>query len=263
MSRQDTDRVSYEVKDRIARLTINRPEKLNALDHATVRAIGGAVAAAGEDQAVGILIVTGAGEKAFVAGADINELATQTPVEGAAYARAGQETFGRLEALDKPSIAAINGYALGGGLELALACTLRVASETARLGLPETSLAIIPGYGGTQRLSRLVGRSRALEMILTAEPIDALEAHRIGLVNRVVPPGELLVAAESMARTILSRGPLALRYAMKAVHGGLDAPLAQGLALEAVLFGLTCSTEDMREGTRAFLEKRKPSFRGR
>ena len=263
MSSEDTDRVLYDVKDRIARLTINRAEKLNALDRATVRAIDGAVRAAEEDPSVGILGVTGAGEKAFVAGADISELATQTPAEGAAYARAGQDVFSRLETLDKPSIAAINGFALGGGLELALACTLRVASETARLGLPETSLAIIPGYGGTQRLSRLVGRGRALEMILTAEPIDAREAHRIGLVNRVVPPGELSAAVETLARAILSRGPVALRYALEAVHGGLDVPLAQGLAIEAALFGLTCSTEDMREGTRAFLEKRKPSFRGR
>ncbi len=259
----DASRVIYEVRDRIAWLTVNRPEKLNALDRATVQEIDRAVATAGESDRVGALIVTGAGDKAFVAGADINELARQTPVEGERYARAGQAVFSRLEALGKPSIAAINGYALGGGLELALACTLRIASEAARLGLPETTLAIIPGYGGTQRLSRLVGRGPALEMILTGEPIDAREAHRIGLVNRVVPASDLAAAAERLARTLLQRGPVALRCALQAVREGLEMPQAEGLAHEASLFGLTCATEDMREGTRAFLEKRKPTYRGR
>lgn len=264
MSNGTAQRVLYEVKDRLARLTINRPEKLNALDRATVEEIDAAVSAARQDPQVGVLIVTGAGDKAFVAGADINELAAQTPLEGTAFAGAGQAVFSRLENLGKPSIAAINGYALGGGLELALACTLRVASETARLGLPETSLAIIPGYGGTQRLCRLTGPGRALEMILTAEPVDAREAYRIGLVNRVVPHPDLLATAESMARTILSRGPVAIRCALQAVQAALELPLeGGGLAMEAALFGLTCATEDMREGTRAFLEKRKPSFRGR
>jgi enoyl-CoA hydratase len=256
-------RVVFEPKEGIAWLTINRPEKLNALDRRTVQEIDRAVAAAGADGAVGVLIVTGVGEKAFVAGADVAELATQTPTEGAEYARAGQAVFDRLEALGKPIIAAINGYALGGGLELAMACTLRVASENARLGQPETSLGIIPGYGGTQRLGRLVGRGRALEMILTGDPIDAREAHRIGLVNRVVPAADLLPAVQTLARTLLSRGPLALRYAMQAVHQGLEMTQAEGLRLEAALFGLACATEDMREGTRAFLEKRKPSFKGR
>ena len=258
-----SERVLYEVKDRIARLTLNRPEKLNALNRETLQVLGGLLERASADAAVGVLIVTGAGEKAFVAGADINELATQTPLEGAAYARAGQAVLTRLERLGKPSIAAINGYALGGGLELALACTLRIAAEEARLGLPETGLAIIPGYGGTQRLSRLVGRGRALEMILTGEPIDAAEAHRIGLVNRVVPRADLLSAAEGLARTLLGRGPVALRCALQAVLEGLDTPLEQGLGLEATLFGLTCASEDMREGTRAFLEKRKPGYKGR
>src|SRR5882672_9067678 len=202
-----TGRVRYESKDRIARLTINRPEKLNALDRLTVEELDHAVAAAGRDPEVGVLILTGAGEKAFVAGADINELASQSPVEGAAYARAGQAVLSRLETLGKPSIAAINGYALGGGLELALACTLRVAAETARLGQPETTLGIIPGYGGTQRLSRLVGRGRAFELILTGEPIDAQEAYRIGLVNRVAPAADLPAVAEALARTLLARGP--------------------------------------------------------
>ncbi|HXH27477.1 MAG TPA: enoyl-CoA hydratase-related protein [Candidatus Polarisedimenticolia bacterium] len=258
-----SERVLYEVKDRIARLTLNRPEKLNALNRETLQVLGGLLERASADAAVGVLIVTGAGEKAFVAGADINELATQTPLEGAAYARAGQAVLTRLERLGKPSIAAINGYALGGGLELALACTLRIAAEEARLGLPETGLAIIPGYGGTQRLSRLVGRGKALEMILTGEPIDAAEAHRIGLVNRVVPRADLLSAAEGLARTLLGRGPVALRCALQAVLEGLDTPLEQGLGLEATLFGLTCASEDMREGTRAFLEKRKPGYKGR
>ncbi len=256
-------RVLYEVKDGLARLTIQRPEKLNALDRATVQELDRAVGEAGGDPSVAVLILTGAGDKAFVAGADIGELESLTPVEGTAYARSGQAVFTRLERLGKPSIAAINGYALGGGLELALACTLRLAAETARLGLPETSLAIIPGYGGTQRLSRLIGAGRALELILGGESIDAREAHRIGLVNRVVPFQELLPAAEALARTLRSRGPIALRCALQAVQEGLQGSMEEGLALEAALFGLTCTTEDMREGTRAFLEKRKPVFRGR
>ncbi|HEV8701981.1 MAG TPA: enoyl-CoA hydratase-related protein [Candidatus Polarisedimenticolia bacterium] len=258
-----SNRVLYESHGGIARLTINRPEKLNALDRQTMAEIDQAVAAAGDDAAVGVLIVTGAGEKAFVAGADIFELASQTPVEGAAYARRGQGVLERLERLGKPSIAAINGYALGGGLELAMACTLRLAAETAKLGQPEVALGIIPGYGGTQRLSRLVGAGRALEMLLSGDPIDAREAHRIGLVNRVVPQAELQAAAEALARTLLLRGPVALRYVLQAVHEGLQMGLAEGSSTEATLFGLCCATEDMREGTRAFMEKRKPSFKGR
>jgi enoyl-CoA hydratase len=256
-------RVLCETRDGIARLTLDRPDKLNALDRATVEELDRAVAAAGADPAAGVLILTGSGPKAFVAGADIGELATQTPIGGAAYARFGQQVFERLESLGKPSIAAINGWALGGGLELALACTLRVAAEGARLGQPETTLGIIPGYGGTQRLARLIGRGRALEMILTGEPIDAREAHRIGLVNRVVPAEELGAAAEGLARTLLQRGPVALRLALQAVHQGLEMTQAEGLRLEAALFGLSCATEDMREGTRAFMDKRKPVFKGR
>ena len=256
-------RVLYGTKDGIARITISRPEKLNALDRQTVQEIDRVVASAGQDPSVGVLIITGAGEKAFVAGADIGELASQTPVEGTAYARAGQAVLDRLERLGKPSIAAINGYALGGGLELAMACTLRVAAESAKLGQPEVALGIIPGYGGTQRLARLVGAGRALEMILTGEPIDAREALRIGLLNRVVPAAELLPGAEALARTILTRGPVALRYALQAVHEGLQTTLNEGLSMEAALFGLCCATEDMREGTRAFVEKRKPAFKGR
>jgi len=258
-----SDRVLYEVSDRVARLTINRPDKLNALDRQTMLDIDRAVAAARDDASVGVLIVSGAGEKAFVAGADINELAKQTPVEGAAYARAGQGVLDRLETMGKPSIAVIKGYALGGGCELAMACTLRIASDTAKIGQPETTLAIIPGYGGTQRLSRLVGRGKALEMILTGETIDAREAHRIGLVNRVVPLAEIDAAAAALAKTLLARGPVALRLAMQAIHEGLQMSLAEGLSLETVLFGLSCATDDMREGTTAFLEKRKPSYKGR
>jgi len=257
------ERVLYEVSGGIARLTINRPEKLNALDRTTIEEIDRAVARAGADREAGVVLITGMGEKAFVAGADIAELSTQTANEGAAYARAGQAAFGRLETLGKPSIAVINGYALGGGLELALACTLRIASDKAKMGQPETALALIPGYGGTQRLSRLVGRGRAMEMILTGDPIDAAEGLRIGLLNRVVGAAGLMDAATDIARKLLSRGPVALRYAMQAIHEGLQMSLDEGLSLEAALFGLTCATEDMREGTRAFLEKRKPAFHGR
>jgi enoyl-CoA hydratase len=184
-------------------------------------------------------------------------------VTGTAYARKGQAVLDRLERMGKPSIAMIKGYALGGGLELAMACTLRVASEGARLGQPETALAILPGYGGTQRLARLVGRGKAMEMILTGDPIDAREAHRIGLVNRVTAPDAIEAEVAALAKSLLSRGPVALRYAMQAIHEGLQMTQAEGLSLEAALFGLSCATEDMREGTRAFLEKRKPSFEGR
>ena len=256
-------RVLTEVKDGIARLTINRPDKLNALDRPTVEALEEAIHRVAGDRSAGVLILTGAGDRAFVAGADIRELAERTPVDGNDYARFGQGVLDRLERLGKPSLAAINGWALGGGLELALACTLRIAADTARLGLPEVTLGIIPGFGGTQRLARLVGRGRALELILTGEPIDAREAHRIGLVNRVVAPGELPAAAEVLARTLLKAGPIALRFALEAVTQGLEMTQAEGLRVEAALFGLTCATEDMREGTRAFVEKRRPSFRGR
>ena len=258
-----SDRILYEVRDRVARLTVNRPEKLNALDRLTMEAIDAAVGEAAGNPEVGVLVVTGAGDKAFVAGADIGELTAQDPVTGTAYARKGQAVLDRLERLGKPSIAMIKGYALGGGLELAMACTLRVASEGARLGQPETALAILPGYGGTQRLSRLVGRGKAMEMILTGDPIDAREAHRVGLVNRVVPPDAVEAEVATLAKSLLSRGPVALRYAMQAIHEGLQMTQAEGLSLEAALFGLSCATEDMREGTRAFLEKRKPVFKGK
>ena len=252
-----------ETRGRIARITVNRPEKLNALNRATLEELDGAFRSLAADPAVGAVILTGSGTKAFIAGADINELSRLTAVEGRDFALFGQEILSRMETLGKPVLAAVNGYALGGGCEVALACTLRIASVTAKFGLPEVSLGIIPGYGGTQRLSRLVGRGRAQELILTGEMIDAAEAHRVGLANQVVPAEELMARTEAVAGTILSRGPLAVRCALDAIHRGLDMPLGEGLAYEAALFSLLCASEDMKEGTKAFLEKRKAGFRGR
>lgn len=257
------ENLAYEVRDRIAYITINRPEKLNALNRQTVMELERAVAAAADDPAVGAVILTGSGPKAFVAGADIGELAVQTPLGGKEYSLYGQGVLSRLESMGKVAIAAVNGFALGGGCELALACHLRVASENAKLGLPEVTLGIIPGFGGTQRLARLVGKGRALELVLTGEMIDAKEAHRIGLVNRVVPEGQAVAESEKIARTILSRGPVAARLAIESINEGLEMPLEEGLFLEATLFGLVVTTEDFREGTRAFLEKRKPEYKGR
>ena len=252
--------VRTEIADRIAVLTIDRQEKLNALNSQVLAELDGALEAARTDPAVGVVILTGAGPKAFVAGADISELSTMTPLSGRDHALKGQGVLGRIETLGKPVIAAINGFALGGGCELAMACTLRVASTNAKLGQPEVRLGIIPGFGGSQRLARLVGKGRAMEICLTAEPISAEEALRIGLVNRVVPLAEIDAAADALAGTLLARGPVALRLAMQAIHEGLQMSLAEGLSLEAVLFGLSCATDDMREGTRAFVEKRKPQF---
>jgi enoyl-CoA hydratase len=224
--------------------------------------LGDALNHARTDSGVRVVILIGAGEKAFVAGADINELAKRTPVDGKEYSLAGQEVFHRLETLGKPSIAAINGFALGGGCELALSCSMRVASRTARLGQPEVKLGIIPGYGGSQRLSRLCGKGIAHELILTGEMISANDAFRIGLVNHVVEPAELLPTAEKIAQKIIANAPLAVKYGMEAVEHGLEMPQEEGLFLEATLFGLCCATEDMREGTHAFLEKRQPKFQG-
>jgi enoyl-CoA hydratase len=249
--------------DRIATITVNRPDKLNALNDTTIAELGEAIDELSARDDVGGVIVTGAGAKAFVAGADIAELSTQGPLDGRERARRGQEVFSRFERSRKPVIAAVNGYALGGGCELALACHIRLASETARFGLPEVKLGIAPGYGGTQRLPRLVGNGRALQLILTAEMIDAAEAYRIGLVNAVVPAAELLGAATTMLRQILAQGPLAVSLAIEAVNRGLDSTLEAGLVLEANHFGLLASTDDMREGMRAFLEKRAPDFAGR
>jgi enoyl-CoA hydratase len=253
----------YEVKDQIARITFNRPGVLNALNLKMLDELSNCLENARRDDSVRVVILTGAGEKAFVAGADINELSRQTALEGKETALRGQGVFRRLETLGKPSIAAINGFALGGGCELALACTMRIASKNARLGQPEVKLGILPGYGGSQRLSRLCGKGIASELILTGEMIFAEEALRIGLVNRVVEPGELLATAESIARKIIANAPLAVKYSLEAIDKGMEMPQEEGLFLEATLFGLCCATEDMREGTRAFLEKRPAKFQGR
>jgi enoyl-CoA hydratase len=252
----------YENNDGVVRITINRQEKLNALNRETVQELDQALTVFFGDDSARSLILTGSGSRAFVAGADINELAEQTPQEGKDYSLFGQGVLARLEESSKPTLAAINGFALGGGLELALACQIRVAAESASLGLPEVTLAIIPGFGGTQRLPRLVGRAKALEMILTGDRIEAQEALRLGLVNQVVPAELLLETCEKMARRIMSRGPVAVRFAIDAVTRGLEMPMNQAMFLEASLFGLLATTEDMKEGMNAFIEKRKPTFRG-
>jgi enoyl-CoA hydratase len=253
----------FDVRDRVATITINRPEKLNALDDATIAELGAAIDEVVARADIGGAIVTGAGAKAFVAGADISQLATQGSLDGRARAMVGQRIFSRFEQSPKPVIAAVNGFALGGGLELALACHLRLASDNAKLGFPEVKLGIGPGYGGTQRLPRLIGRGRALQLILTAEMVDAAEAYRIGLVNKVVPAGELLGAADAMLRQILANGPVAVALCIEAVHRGLDTTLEEGLVIEANHFGLLATTTDMREGMRAFLDKRPAAFTGK
>jgi enoyl-CoA hydratase len=252
-----------EAQGGITRVTIHRPEKLNALNGQTLAELSAAFQALAADPSVRGVIVTGSGEKAFVAGADVAELGELTPVSGREFSRRGQQVFDQIEGLGKPVVAAINGFALGGGCELALACHVRLAAEGVRLGTPEVKLGIICGYGGTQRLARLVGRGRALELLLTGEMIDAAEAWRIGLVNRVVPRATLLAEAEALLGKMLANAPLSLRFTLEAVGGGLDMPLAQGLEHEATLFGLACTTEDMREGTRAFAQKRPPRFQGK
>ena len=252
----------FELSDGIARLTINRPDKLNALNATVIAELGDAVTRFETDAAVRGVILTGAGPKAFVAGADIAELVAQGPVEGKERALLGQSVFRRLERCGKPVIAAVNGFALGGGCELAMACHLRLAAEHAKFGQPEVKLGIGPGYGGTARLPRLVGRGRALELLLTGGMIDAAEAYRIGLVNRVVPADRLMAEAEGLLRAILENGPLAIRACLEAVDAGSEMSLDQALLLEANHFGLLSATGDMREGTKAFLEKRKPLFKG-
>jgi len=252
----------FEVNAGVALITINRPDKLNALNDRVIAELGDVASRLASGGTIGGAILTGAG-KAFAAGADIGELADQGPFDGKARALAGQAVLRRLETCGKPVIAAVNGFALGGGCELAMACHLRVASQTAKFGQPEVKLGIAPGYGGTQRLPRLVGKGVALELILTGEMIDAAEAHRIGLVNKVVPPGDLLSATEALLRNILAKGPLAVRLALEAVERGLDMSLEEGLLLEANHFGLLAATADMKEGLSAFLEKRPPKFQGR
>lgn len=246
----------YAVTDGIATITINRPAVRNALHIETLDELRAVFESVRDDAGVRVVIVTGSGEKAFVAGADIGEivaLASADPAGGEAFARRGQSVFDAIESLGKPVIAAVNGYALGGGCELAMACTIRIASDNAVFGQPEVKLGIIPGYGGTRRLPRLVGTGRALEMLLTGEMISAAEALRIGLVNHVVPPAELMPAAEALAKKVMAHAPQAVRSCLQAVNLGLD---------EAALFGACCTTEDMMEGTKAFLEKRAPNFKG-
>jgi enoyl-CoA hydratase len=256
------DNLTIETTDGIAVVTLSRPEKLNALNGRTIEELDVAFAALASDAGVKGVILTGAGEKAFVAGADIAELAAAGPLEAREVGRRGQAVFSRIEHLPKPVVAAINGFALGGGCELAMACHVRLASENARLGTPEVKLGLMCGYGGTQRLPRLIGRGRALELLLTGEMIDAAEAFRLGLVNRVVPKERLLPEATALLKKMLANGPVALRYTLEAVAAGLDLPLEEGQRLEATLFGVLCTTEDMKEGTRAFLEKRPPQFKG-
>src|SRR5467141_2179312 len=257
------ENILVEKKDGIAYITFNRPKVLNALNRKTVEELRDALLDAMDDSSVRVVILTGAGEKSFVAGADISELAQRTPVDGKDFSLFGQSVFHLLETLGKPSICAINGFALGGGCELALSCTIRLASKTAKLGQPEVKLGIIPGYGGSQRLARLCGKGAAHELCLTGEMISAEEAQRIGLVNHIYDPAELLPAAEAIAKKIIANAPLAVKYTMEAIERGVEMPQEEGLFLEATLFGLVCATEDKREGTTAFLEKRPPQFKGR
>ncbi len=251
-----------ETKNRITTITINRPEKLNALNVQCKEELREVFSSLKSNPQTDVVIVTGIGDKAFVAGTDIGELEALNQETGKEFASNGQAVFDLIQHLGKPVIAAINGYALGGGCELALACHIRIASENAKFGQPEVNLGIIPGYGGTQRLTRLIGVGKAMEMILIGNPITANEALRIGLVNAVVPPGDLTSTVEKIAQAILGKGQLAIRMAIKAINAALEKPLSEGLGIEASLFGECCSTHDFREGVRAFLEKRKPKFRG-
>jgi enoyl-CoA hydratase len=257
------ENILFEKKNAIAYVTVNRPKVLNALNMATMGELGLAFQEIKNDSSIRVAILTGAGEKAFVAGADIGELAKQDAVSGKEYAHRGQAVLDLIENLGKPVIACINGFALGGGCELALACTMRIASDNAKLGQPEVKLGVMPGYGGTQRLSRLVGKGLAMQLLLVGETITAQEAHRIGLVNEVTAPAELIPRAEAIAAKIVANAPLAVQYAMEAVNKGMEMTLAEGLFLEAALFGVCCATEDKKEGTTAFLEKRPAQFKGK
>jgi enoyl-CoA hydratase len=252
-----------DVRDGVTFLTLNRPSVLNALNATTLRELNEAIGAIRNDDAVRAVVLTGAGEKAFAAGADIQELSQVDAAQGRELALRGQAVFRAIETCTKPVIACINGFALGGGCELALACHLRIASETARLGQPEVKLGLIPGYGGTQRLSRLVGKGVALQMVLTGEMISAADAFRIGLVNEVVAPDQLLVRGEAIARMIAGMAPLAVRYSLEAVERGYDLPIEEALEFEASLFGHACGTADKAEGTAAFLARRSPVWTGR
>jgi enoyl-CoA hydratase len=253
----------FEKKGTIAYVTVNRPKVLNALNMATMEELRRVFHAIKQDDEVRVVILTGSGEKAFIAGADISELARQDAVQGKEYTHRGQSVLNLIENLGKPVIACVNGFALGGGCEIAMACTMRLASENAKLGQPEVKLGIIPGYGGTQRLPRLVGKGIAMQLVLAGEMISAQEAHRIGLVNEVLATAELIPRAEAIAQKIIANAPLAVQYAMDAVNKGVEMTLQEGLYLEATLFGVCCATEDKKEGTTAFLEKRTAQFKGK
>src|ERR1051325_2525903 len=253
----------FEKKNSIAQVTVNRPKVLNALNMATMEELRAAFHDIKNDAGVRVVILTGAGEKAFIAGADIGELAQNGAVSGKEYTHRGESVLNLIENLGKPVIACINGFALGGGCEIAMACTMRLASDNAKLGQPEVKLGIIPGYGGTQRLPRLVGKGLAMQLVLSGEMISAQEALRIGLVNEVTPPAELIPRAEAIAQKIIANAPLAVQYAMEAVNKGMEMTLAEGLFLEATLFAVSCATEDKKEGTTAFLEKRQAQFKGK
>ena len=257
------ENVKLEKKSKIAYVTIDRPKVLNALNMATMQELHQVFSGLREDKEIRVVILTGAGEKSFVAGADINELAKNNPVEAKAYTHRGQAVLDVIENLGKPVIACINGFALGGGCEIAMACTMRLASESAKLGQPEVKLGIIPGYGGTQRLPRLIGTGLAMQILLTGEMISAQEAYRTGLVNEIVPAERLIARAEEIAAKILANAPLAIQYCMEAVNRGMNMTLQEGLFLEATLFGMCCATEDKKEGTTAFLEKRQANFQGK
>ncbi len=259
----DFENLELVINDGIGLLTVNRPESLNALNSKTLQELETALEHLAEASSVRVIVITGAGQKSFIAGADIRELAKLDAAQGRERSLRGQRIFRKIETSSRPVIAAVNGFCLGGGCELALSCHLRVASENAKFGQPEVKLGLIPGYGGSQRLPRLVGRGRALEMLLTGDMIGAEEAYRIGLVNQVIPSDQdLLHAVRELCTRILKNGPLAQQLVIRAVNQGLDCPLDQALELEASLFGLTCGSQDGKEGTQAFLEKRKPDFKG-
>jgi len=257
------DNLLLERDGAVAIVTLNRPKVLNALNHQTLAELSACMASLKADEGVRAIILTGSGEKSFVAGADINELATQSPVEGQAHARRGQLILDAIEQLGKPVIAAVNGFALGGGCELAMACTIRLAADSARFGQPEINLGLMPGYAGSQRLPRLVGKGIAMEMLLTGDMVGAQRAYEIGLVNRVVPAAELMTEARTLAQTLAAKAPIAVGFIIDAVNQGLEAPFAVGEYLETSLFGTIASSEDMREGTKAFLDKRKPVWQGK
>lgn len=263
MTLDNLENLLVERDGAVATITVNRPKVLNALNTQTLDEMRRAMLALKYDDSVRVVIITGSGDKSFIAGADINELSVQTPTGGRDHAMRGQHVLDLIENLGKPVIAAINGFALGGGCELAMACTLRIAADTARLGQPEINLGLMPGYAGTQRLSRLVGKGRALELLLTGDHVLAPEAYRLGLVNRVVPAAGLMAEVRTLAAALASKAPIAARYIIDAVNKGLEMPFAEAQVFEATLFGLISTTEDMREGTKAFLEKRKAEFKGK